>query len=40
MKNFQSILVPLDGSEPSQRALKHAINMAELHAACPVLVIR
>lgn len=30
MKKFRSILVPLDGSKPSQRALEHAIYLAEL----------
>jgi len=33
MKKFQSILVPLDGSKPSQRALEQAISIAELYQA-------
>jgi len=33
MKKFQSILVPLDGSKPSQHALEQAIILAELYQA-------
>jgi nucleotide-binding universal stress UspA family protein len=30
---YEKILVPIDGSEPSHKALRHAVNLAKIHSS-------